>query len=382
MSSHKQKKHQKLKKAVSFVLMGTICLTAAVSVAALTQTVQVTDGDTKVTDTAPKTGVIEIDTAQAEIGKNTVGQPVLKAFNVDSEEENSVVMTVKENESVALANHLTVDTENTIEEWRTVTIDLRGKKIKKDVPAGTVADALAYLNIKLTKNDSVKPDKKTEVTDGAEIKITEKKVVEETETKTVKYKTITKNTSTLEKGETQVETEGENGEKKVVVEKTYINGKLDSKKEVSNEVTEEPVDQVILKGTAEPSEKIFKETNDGNNVVTNEQDSTFTDSDGEVVSYSRIITGSGTAYTADAGALTSTGRVADYGIVAVNPNIIPYGSKLYIKATDGSVVYGYAIAGDTGGALMDGSAIVDLFYPTLDECIQFGRRDVTIYVVE
>ncbi len=381
MSNHKQKKHQKLKKAVSFVVMGTVCLTAAVSVAAMTQTVQVTDGDTKVTDTAPKTGVIEIDTAQAEIGKNTVGQPVLKAFNVDSEESN-IDMTVKENESVALASNQNAEKENTIEEWCTVTIDLRGKKITKDVPAGTVGDALAYLNIKLTKKDSIKPAKKTEVKDGIEIKITEKKVVEETETKTVKYKTVTKKTSTLEKDETQVETEGENGEKEVVVEKTYINGKLDSKKEVSSEVTVEPVDKVVLKGTADASERIFKETNDGDNIVTNEEDNTFTDADGDVVSYSKIITGSGTAYTADAGALTSTGRVADYGIVAVNPNIIPYGSKLYIKATDGSVVYGYAIAGDTGGALMDGSAIVDLFYPTLDECIQFGRRDVTIYVVE
>ncbi|MBQ8135724.1 MAG: G5 domain-containing protein [Clostridia bacterium] len=381
MSSHKQKKHHKLKKAVSFVVMGTVCLTAAVSVAAMTQTVQVTDGDTKVTDTAPKTGVIEIDTAQAEIGKNTVGQPVLKAFNVDSEESN-IDMTVKENESVALASNQKAEKENTIQEWCTVTIDLRGKKITKDVPAGTVGDALAYLNIKLTKTDSVNPAKKTEVKDGIEIKITEKKVVEETETKTVKYKTVTKKTSTLEKGKTQVETEGENGEKEVVVEKTYINGKLDSKKEVSSEVTVEPVDKVVLKGTADASERIFKETNDGDNIVTNEEDNTFTDADGEVVSYSKIITGSGTAYTADAGALTSTGRVADYGIVAVNPNIIPYGSKLYIKATDGSVVYGYAIAGDTGGALMDGSAIVDLFYPTLDECIQFGRRDVTIYVVE
>ena len=72
---------------------------------------------------------------------------------------------------------------------------------------------------------------------------------------------------------------------------------------------------------------------------------------------------------------------AYHGGVAVNPNIIPYGSKLYIVSTDGSFVYGYATAVDTGGALMDGSAIVDCFYNTYDECVNFGRRDVNVYVL-
>ena len=55
---------------------------------------------------------------------------------------------------------------------------------------------------------------------------------------------------------------------------------------------------------------------------------------------------------------------------------------MYIVSNDGQVVYGYAVAGDTGGALWAGTAIVDLYYNTYDECCQFGRRDVTIYVLE
>ncbi len=102
---------------------------------------------------------------------------------------------------------------------------------------------------------------------------------------------------------------------------------------------------------------------------------------GNSVVYSSVHTGSGTAYTAPAGASTATGVPAYHGGVAVNPNIIPYGSKLYIVSTDGSFVYGYATAVDTGGALMDGSAIVDCFYNTYDECVNFGRRDVNVYVV-
>ena len=67
--------------------------------------------------------------------------------------------------------------------------------------------------------------------------------------------------------------------------------------------------------------------------------------------------------------------------MAVNPSIIPYGTKMYITASDGSYVYGYATAIDTGGALMDGSAIVDLFMNSYADCANFGRRDVTIYIL-
>lgn len=108
---------------------------------------------------------------------------------------------------------------------------------------------------------------------------------------------------------------------------------------------------------------------------------TFTDMNGNTVAYSSVVTGSGTAYTAPAGSLTATGVTAYHGGVAVNPNIIPYGSKLYIVSTDGSFVYGYATAVDTGGALMSGTAIVDCFYNTYDECVNFGRRNVNVYIV-
>ena len=57
------------------------------------------------------------------------------------------------------------------------------------------------------------------------------------------------------------------------------------------------------------------------------------------------------------------------------------GTKLYIVADDG-FVYGYATAIDTGGALYDGSAIVDVFYYTYDECAEFGRRDVSVYILD
>ena len=53
---------------------------------------------------------------------------------------------------------------------------------------------------------------------------------------------------------------------------------------------------------------------------------------------------------------------------------------MYIVSEDG-FVYGYATAIDTGGALMDGSAIVDVYYPTYDDCVVFGRRNVYVYIL-
>ena len=112
------------------------------------------------------------------------------------------------------------------------------------------------------------------------------------------------------------------------------------------------------------------------------RDGTLIDHKGNSISYTSVLTGSATAYTASPGSHTSTGAVAQRGRVAVNPNIIPYGTKLYIASPDGSYVYGYAVAADTGGALSSGSALVDLFYDTLSECYKFGRRTMNVYILE
>ena len=61
---------------------------------------------------------------------------------------------------------------------------------------------------------------------------------------------------------------------------------------------------------------------------------------------------------------------------------IPYGSKLYIKSSDGSFVYGYAVAADTGIALMDGRVTVDLYFDTYLESCLFGAKTMDIYVLE
>jgi 3D (Asp-Asp-Asp) domain-containing protein len=81
-----------------------------------------------------------------------------------------------------------------------------------------------------------------------------------------------------------------------------------------------------------------------------------------------------TAYTADSAGgsgWTAIGRRAGFGIVAVDPRVIPLGTHLYIPG------YGMAIAGDTGGAIVGNR--IDLGFDTLRDAMLFGRRDVKVY---
>ena len=406
-----------LKKILSVALMGSICLTAAVSIAATSKTVTVTDGESTMTinTTNPDTEAV-LSKAGVELGKddklvrtddgeNSTNISILRAANVEASgnnakeavfNESSVAdafltagLTLTENESVSLAALEASNTETDIKLERVkITVDLRGKKITKEVPTGTVKEALEYLDIKLGKNDIVSVDIKTDVEEGLEIEIKKVEYKNVTEKKTIDYKTIYKETDELYVGETSVGTEGVEGERTIVKKVKYVNGEEESSEVVSDKVTKKAIDQVIYTGTVEEEEEEEEYeyedmvyANSGE-VTISESTQTITDTNGNEVAYTQVLTGSGTAYYAPAGAGTATGRLARYGVVAVNPDIIPYGSILYIVSNDGEIVYGYAVAGDTGGALMDGSAIVDLFYNTYDECCVFGRRDVTIYVLD
>ena len=72
--------------------------------------------------------------------------------------------------------------------------------------------------------------------------------------------------------------------------------------------------------------------------------------------------------------ITASGMHAGFGIIAVDPHLIPLGTKLMIPG------YGRAIAGDTGGAIVGHR--VDLGMNTLADALRFGRRSMTVYVLK
>ena len=387
MNSQKQKKHSMLRRAISVALMSSLCLTAAIGVATFTQTVTVKDVATNVSEEAEgenKNTVIE-----SSLTEESVSDSMLNAFKVESDVEkvveNSLAMVIKENDTAAFAGTAKEDQgeEIRIEKWCKIKVDLRGKKLDKEVPAGTVSDALAYLDIKLGKNDKLVGDKNAQLKDGMEITIQKVEVKMTTKTETIDFKTVNKETTTLYEGNSDVETYGQKGERTITYQETWVNGKLKENKEIKNEVTKEPVDQVVLIGTAKYVERVTVDTSssDSNNVSIDESSNTITDKNGNVLHYSQCITGPTTAYTAESGAVASTGRLARYGVVAVDPSEIPYGSILYIVSDDG-FVYGYAVAGDTGGFIYYTDVVADLYFPTYNECAVYGLRDAHIYVLE
>ncbi|HHY60201.1 MAG TPA: DUF348 domain-containing protein [Clostridia bacterium] len=87
----------------------------------------------------------------------------------------------------------------------------------------------------------------------------------------------------------------------------------------------------------------------------------------------KVMTMEATAYT-HTGNPTATGIYPYRGIVAVDPKVIPLGSKLYVEG------YGYCEAQDTGGAIKGDR--IDIFLDTKEECFQWGRRIVQVYLLE
>ncbi len=83
-----------------------------------------------------------------------------------------------------------------------------------------------------------------------------------------------------------------------------------------------------------------------------------------------------TAYWADpswSNGRTATGVPARYGVVAVDPSVIPLGTRLYIPG------YGYGVAADTGGAIVGNR--IDLCFDTGQQAIDYGRQPVTVYIL-
>ncbi len=266
-----------------------------------------------------------------------------------------------------------------------------GETTAYDTYANTVGEFLSENKIELAEDENVSVDLDAKLSDGMTIIIASEYTVEETETSIIYFKTEYKTDSTLEVGEEIVEKKGVNGELTTTYERTYKDGELVNEEELSSEITKEAEDAIVIRGTMvtedTSSSEEEKEPEEDAQLEEDEEEeeeelpaNSFIDYNGNVVTYSQKMTGECTAYSTKG--TTSTGVPSQVGVVAVNPNVIPYGTKLYIVSPGGGVVYGYAVAGDTGGAMMSGAAFVDLFYNTDAECFQFGRRQMDVYILD
>ena len=271
-----------------------------------------------------------------------------------------------------------------------VTLSADGEIFEINIAGGTVSDALDKAVIAVDDDDIISKPLESELEKGMTIKVTRIDYSERKETSEIAFKTVDKKTADLVKGQSKITQKGVNGEKITTYKDKYVDGVLVESTAVGTEVTKKAVDQIRLVGTKAvpssgisafaPGDKLAKEIKTlstlkaPSNVVIN--------SNGVPTSYKKKIVGTASAYSG--GGVTATGRKAQCGYIAVNPNQIPYHTKMWIVSNDNRYVYGYASAEDTGGfTKWTGSraTLCDLYFPSEASASAFGRRSITIYVL-
>lgn len=231
---------------------------------------------------------------------------------------------------------------------------------------GTVDDALKLAGVKTDAGTVTNIATTTPLTDGLNICVEQLDTEERVETEEVPFVTTYKYTEDQPVGSRQVIQAGAAGMKTCRYRDYLQDGEVVRSELLSEELTKQPVNAVILVGQGKVSEMASQFPLDENGLPKN---------------YKTVLEGKACAYTAKPGAKTATGTIPKVGTVAVNPKIIPYGSKLFIVSNNG-YVYGYATAEDTGGALMKNAIIADLYMDTVEDCYAFGRRNVKVYILE
>lgn len=260
-----------------------------------------------------------------------------------------------------------------------VGVSYENNAIMISIIGGTVADAIEKAGIKLNEGDVVIPSLDTELTGFTDIVIKRATFKQVTETETISFATEKNANPDMTVGQTKVITKGVDGEKTYYYTEKYLDGKFDSKVLDKEEITKEPVTEVIEYGTKPAQTLAAYKNSDAPISELDEPETLVLDANGAPVDYAYKIEGKATAYTGDPE--TSTGRKPMPGHIAVDPNEIPYGTELYVVSADGTYVYGYCIAADTGGFVEMGNTDIDLYMPNEDMCYYWGNREVVIYVL-
>ena len=253
----------------------------------------------------------------------------------------------------------------------------------------TVRKALETAHTTVKRTDEINYKLSDKVFDGMTIVVNKVTYKNDTISKKLTYKEFTKKYPKL--STSHLSKDG-----KVLVNKTveikYINGKkAETKvKGISYEACD-VVKRSSYYGVESPGRKTVNKSKKKNGAslhyselntyseLTPKKDFQL-DKNGVPLNYSRKLTGVASAYSC--GSHTATGKRVKPGYIAVNPRQIPYGTKMFIRSSDGNYIYGYASAEDTGGFVSWGNTIADLFFWSESTCRQFGRRSIEIYVLD
>lgn len=260
--------------------------------------------------------------------------------------------------------------EITVRRSQTIYINYYGEEITATSHGETVEELLNRLNLSLGENDTLSWPLSDETFDGMRLRVDNVIHQEQTYTTTIPHSISYCYDPSLPEGMEEVVVEGVDGELLCVATVTYINGEEVSRTLLSQSVNHNAVEEVVAIGTGLAA-------------------SPASDADMPIITEDRIILPNGEVLTyvgsmiCDATAYynrgtTATGTQARPGVVAVDPRVIPFGTRMFIVTEDGDYVYGIACAEDAGDDNIIGNRI-DLWFPTAWDCIQFGNRDCIVY---
>ena len=264
--------------------------------------------------------------------------------------------------SQALEDHQLIEIKRAVD----IAIQVDGEEIKLNTVPATVGEILTMNGIILGENDAVEPGVEDVVEDGTVIAVNRMEAEFITREYSIDYPVEIKKDSTLAVGTEKVLQAGEPGRKTEVYKVTYLDGDIAEKELVSREIVD-PVPEIIAKGTYEVASRSQTSTTSAK---------TTTSTSGTApngMSYSKVFTCTATAYTAD-GTKTKTGTTPRVGAIAVDPSVIPLGTKLYVEG------YGFCVAEDTGGAI--NGYKIDVYLDTEDECVSWGVKTVKVWILQ
>jgi uncharacterized protein YabE (DUF348 family) len=232
-----------------------------------------------------------------------------------------------------------------------VKVIVDGKTIEVLTPPVTVDQVLKLANVTLGHDDlvSLPLDQKVKKSDEVTVRrVTEKTIAEQY---ALPVPSERREDNTLKRGYTSVVRAGVVGLGQRVMQVVYADGQEIRRSILSDQVINPAVSRIIAFGTQSTVSR-----------------------GGNTIQFSRSLSVLSTAYSDTLSKYTSTGSLARYGVVAVDPVVIPIGSRLYV---DG---YGYATALDIGSAIKGNR--IDLFFPTLQTCWNWGERWVKVYIIQ
>ena len=271
--------------------------------------------------------------------------------------------------------------EINVRRGKLVTIDHNGGQLQVAAYDETVKELLERLNISVGGNTQVSAPLDSMIYDGMELTVSRTVRNVETYTVPVPFETVYQDDPSLAAGTQKVITQGADGQNQCVASVLYDSGVEISRVVMSETVLQAPVNQVIAVGTA-VEEPVDEAPTPIGGPMPEIGDGIITLASGEVLTYTGTMQVLATGYNKTNEGCddwTATGTLARVGAIAVDPRMIPYGTRMFIVSNDGAYVYGIATAEDCGGSIKGNR--IDLYFDTNYECFQFGIRDCTVYIL-